>query len=107
MRVCVLVVIAVLALGISLYAEETTRGNYSVPESSELEEYLNTTEDFSHSHGYNDSIGEEIEDGLEVGAKVLFGQGVISQNQYFEAEGTRDFNNDTWNIKGLVTFDLR
>ena len=55
MKKTLLILVAVaIFIGISLpvFAEETGRGNYSVPSNQYIENYLNETEDFSHTHNY-------------------------------------------------------
>jgi hypothetical protein len=94
MRVFVIVSILCFAIASFVCADETGRGNYVVPSSPAFQDWMNTNNDFSHSHTYTDN-DTKLDDPYGVGLDIMLWQ---SPKQVFgvEASGRYDVNNESF-----------
>jgi len=91
----------------SVYAEDTSRGNYTTP-IEPATDWLNNNGDFFHNHSYDrNSQAEEYKDPLGVGLDVkVFDFGETTPFSSVVVEGRRDFNNDEWSAFAVLQLDL-
>lgn len=91
MKTVLLVILAVALIATPVFADTTTKADYSVPSSQAFENFLNTQEHLTHNHGYNMENYVEKDDyvlGVKADAPNLV---IITDNVSVGVEASKNF----------------